>query len=334
MILRLWYHSRPMLEPFSSLFSAADLPTPIRRWLRTLPSQMQQALLRHGNYERWQAAVDALPFRPQVDIDLSAECLRIGSAQDLDAAGREQVEQQLQALHPWRKGPFCLFGVHLDTEWHSDWKWQRVAPHLSPLTGRTVLDVGCGNGYYGWRMLGAGAKRVIGLDPTIVFVMQWLAIRRWAGDRPLHVLPLGVEALADGVATFDTVFSMGVLYHRRDPLEHLRQLRGSLREGGEVVLETLVIDAAQGEFLVPPGRYAKMKNVWAVPAPGTVEQWMQQAGFRNVRCVDITPTTVEEQRATAWMRFESLVDFLDPDDHRRTVEGHPAPIRAVFIAER
>ncbi len=58
---------------------------------------------------------------------------------------------------PWRKGPFSLYGVNIDTEWRSDWKWDRVLPHLSPLKGRLVLDVGCGGGYHMWRMLGEGA---------------------------------------------------------------------------------------------------------------------------------------------------------------------------------
>ena len=69
------------------------------------------------------------------------------------------LHRHLHALQPWRKGPFSLFGVQIDTEWRSDWKWNRVAPHLSPLAGRRVLDVGCGNGYYGWRMCAAGAAR-------------------------------------------------------------------------------------------------------------------------------------------------------------------------------
>jgi tRNA (mo5U34)-methyltransferase len=33
------------------------------------------------------------------------------------------------------------------------------------------------------------------------------------------------------------------------------------------------------------------------------------------------------------MKFHSLAQFLHPDDHRLTVEGHPAPIRGIFIAD-
>jgi tRNA (mo5U34)-methyltransferase len=49
--------------------------------------------------------------------------------------------------------------------------------------------------------------------------------------------------------------------------------------------------------------------------------------------VDISVTSFEEQRSSNWMKFESLSNFLDETNSRLTVEGYPAPIRAVFIAE-
>jgi tRNA (mo5U34)-methyltransferase len=49
--------------------------------------------------------------------------------------------------------------------------------------------------------------------------------------------------------------------------------------------------------------------------------------------VDFNKTTTDEQRSTDWMRFHSLPEFLDPENPELTAEGHPAPIRAVFIAE-
>ena len=122
---------------------------------------------------------------------------------------------------------------------------------------------------------------------------------------------------------------MGVLYHRRDPLEHLRQLRDQLRPGGRLLVETLICE--QGD-LAPPSRYARMRNVHLVPAPATVSDWLAQLGFSTVTLCDITPTTTQEQRSTDWMRFESLADALDPLDPNRTVEGLPAPVRGSFVA--
>jgi len=252
----------------------------------------------------------------------------------MDKGRRLALQATLMGLHPWRKGPFNLFGMPLNTEWRSDWKWDRVLPHLQPLQDRLILDVGCGNGYHCMRMLGAGAKRVIGIDPSPKFVFQFQAIKNFAGkELPVDVLPIGIEDMPQKLAAFDTVFSMGILYHRRSPMDHLRELRELLRPGGQLVLETLVVEGPEGTALVPEGRYAKMPNVWYLPSPDTLLSWMRKNGFKNPRMVDISTTSIEEQRSTDWMTFESLEDFLDPSDHTKTIEGHPAPTRAVFLAE-
>ena len=137
--------------------------------------------------------------------------------------------------------------------------------------------------------------------------------------------PLGV---------FDTVFSMGVLYHRKSPLDHLSQLKNQLRKGGELVLETLVVDGDVNTALVPADRYAKMKNVYFIPSVECLINWLQKTGFNNVRCVDVALTSLQEQRKTEWLENESLIDFLDPQDHSKTIEGYPAPKRAVILANK
>ncbi len=183
-------------------------------------------------------------------------------------------------------------------------------------------------------MLGAGAERVIGIDPSPKFVFQFQAIKNFAGKSlPIDVLPISIEDMPAKLGAFDTVFSMGILYHRRSPMDHLRELRELLRPGGQLVLETLVVEGSEGTTLVPEGRYAKMPNVWYLPSPDTLLSWMRKNGFKNPRMVDLSTTTIDEQRSTKWMAFESLADFLDPDDHSKTIEGHPAPVRAVFLAE-
>jgi tRNA (mo5U34)-methyltransferase len=283
----------------------------------------------HGDLPRWRAALDALPdLRPE-RVLLSDLVTIEGPA---TAARRAQLRNALMGLQPWRKGPFSLFGVHVDSEWRSDWKWQRVAPHLAPLTGHRVLDVGCGNGYFGWRMLEAGASSVVGVDPTLLFCLQHQAVARYAAalvGAANQVLPLRFEELLP--MTFDSVFSMGVVYHRRDPLEHTQRLFRHCRPGGQTVLESLVVE--DPEPLRPRDRYARMRNVWIVPTPALLVDWLERAGFVDVRLVDVTPTSLEEQRATPWMRFESLAQALSAAG-RTTVEGHAAPVRAVAVARK
>lgn len=313
----------------------ATLPPrwPESAWIASACERAEQRLVhhRHGDLARWRAALQALPH-----VTTRAALDRDAPELGAPAADGTALRAGLMELHPWRKGPLRLGGVTIDSEWRSDWKWRRVAPHVV-LRGHRILDIGCGNGYFGLRMLGEGASLVVGVDPTLLYVMQWLACRHFSGDLPNYVLPLGAEELPDGASdgpgAFDTVFSMGVLYHRRDHLQHLRRLRSWLRPGGRLVLETLVLPAGREEQLLHPAeRYARMRNVWAVPGTARLTGWLEEAGYRRVELLDVTVTSVAEQRSTPWMRFESLEQALDPTDPRRTVEGHPAPVRALLIA--
>lgn len=305
-------------------------------WAEQLPQQLErlQSGASHGDSHRWQQALEQLPQLQATAVDFNADAVTV-CGEPVSQQQQETLAALLKEFHPWRKGPFSVHGVSIDAEWRSDLKWKRIAGAISPLQERAVLDVGCGNGYYGWRMLGEGARVVVGIDPTRLFLMQFQALQHLIGSEwPHFMLPLGVEDLPENLLAFDTVFSMGVFYHRRSPIDHLLELKNCLSPGGELVLETLVIEGNAGEVLLPPGRYAKMRNVWFIPSPDTLCLWLRRAGFEKVTVADISATTVQEQRSTNWMRFESLHDYLDPDDASRTIEGHPAPVRAVFIATK
>lgn len=288
----------------------------------------------HGDLGRWQSALDSLPDIPDVTAELNASAITLGSPYALNDSQKQTLESGLRGLMPWRKGPFDFFGTHIDTEWRSDWKWDRVSPYLADLSGRRILDVGCGSGYHCWRMLGEGASRVIGIDPGLLFMFQFLSVKRYLGSVPVDLLPLRMEDLPEGLEAFDTTFSMGVLYHRRSPLDHLLELKGTLRRGGELVLETLVVEGPEGYSLMPEDRYGQMRNVWFLPSCDTLLRWLDRTGFCNARVVDVCETTTGEQRRTDWMRFNSLQDFLDPEDPSKTIEGYPGPLRATIIAEK
>lgn len=328
----------PLIDAASAVEALCDAGMP--SWGRELPGQLGQVRV-HGDWPRWQGAIDQMPAPVTETVVLDRPVVQIGKEQGQDPDQQVRLRESLQVLHPWRKGPWRLHGVSIDTEWRSDWKWERLAPHLTDLRGRKVLDVGCGNGYYAWRMLGAGASLVIGIDPTQLFHAQFQSVAKLvaaSSQAPLlqriHHLPLGIEAVPGGLDAFDTVFSMGVLYHRRSPLDHLIELRQALRPGGELVLETLIVEGDAERVLVPGERYAKMRNVWFIPSALALEGWLRRCGFDNVRTVNVCATSIQEQRSTEWMRFESLSDFLDPVDRSLTIEGYTAPRRALILANR
>ncbi|MFT6791642.1 MAG: tRNA (mo5U34)-methyltransferase [Cellvibrionaceae bacterium] len=302
-------------------------------WVAQLRQQIPDSLntKRYGDLSKWRQALNSLPNIKPSYVEL-VETIDIGRAKDLDPQQHQVIQSALQALIPWRKGPFTIFDIHINSEWRSDWKWKRILPHIQDLYSRRVLDVGCGNGYHPLRMLGAGAECVIGVDPSPRFIVQFLMIKQFLDDRSVHVLPLTLEQLPASLAYFDTTFSMGVLYHRRSPLEHLQALKKTLKPGGQLVLETLVIDGKFGEVLIPEDRYSMMRNIWCIPSAPTLIGWLKECGFNDPQLVDLNQTSTEEQRSTEWMPFHSLADFLDPENHQLTREGHPAPLRGLFVA--
>ncbi len=310
-------------------------PTPLRSWLNTLPQEIEHTVTvkKHGNLPRWQAVIDSLPEIKARNVDFNQASILIGDREECDDSSRELIEQQLRILLPWRKGPYSVFGLHIDTEWRSDLKWERIKDHISDLKDRIVLDVGCGSGYHCWRMAGAGAKLVVGLEPMMLYNSQFQALNKFLRQETVHMLPFPLEAIPKNLHAFDSVFSMGVLYHRRSPFDHLYELKHTLRSGGELILETLIVDGDIHTVFVPEGRYAKMRNVWYLPSCATLVSWLKRVGFVNIRQVNVSTTTTAEQRVTPWMSYESLKDFLDPTNPNLTIEGDPAPKRATFIAQ-
>ncbi len=306
----------------------------LKAWAELLPEQLASILTveRYGDLPRWQAALEQLPDLDMTNSDLNSAAVTVSGK--ISEQQHQLLLAILQEFHPWRKGPFDICGIYIDTEWRSDWKWDRISPHMTDLTGRTVLDVGCGSGYHCWRMAGAGARLVIGIDPMVRCTFQHYILEKYIQHGGVHVLPVKMEDLPANMQGFDTVFSMGVLYHRRSPFDHLYELKGALRPNGELILETLVIEGGRDNVLVPTNRYAQMNNVWFIPSCDALINWCEKVGFDNIRLVDVTATTVEEQRTTEWMRFNSLADYLDPCDSGKTIEGYSAPLRATLIANK
>jgi tRNA (mo5U34)-methyltransferase len=281
-------------------------------WQEALEPMLRERLSEsaHGDLRRWRQALEQLP-----------------------ASNSDKSRRLLLELAPWRKGPFELNGIEIDAEWRSDLKWDRLKDAIAPLDGRNVLDVGCGNGYYALRMRKAGARRVIGIDPTLLYVVQFLAVSRFVASGSVFVLPLRLQEIPDNANAFDTTFSMGVLYHQRSPIDHLIRLRNTLRAGGQLVLETIYVPGEESYACTPEDRYARMRNVWLLPTIKELATWLGRSGFTEIQIVDKTLTTTDEQRSTEWMSFESLAEALDPDDPTHTVERWPAPRRVIAIAK-
>lgn len=277
-------------------------------------------------------ALACLPDSTPSSIDVDGDRIRIGSAEDLASSQKDDLLVGLKGLKPWRKGPFAVFGIDLDSEWDSAIKWNRLAGHLGSQAGKRVLDIGSSCGYYMFRLAARKPALVIGIEPYLNYYFQYLALSRYLALPGLHCLPLKLEDMPAMRGCFDTVLCMGILYHRRSPLDTLLSIRSTMAPGALLVLETLIIEGDGETALFPEKRYAQMHNVYFIPTVKCLDHWLSRCGFEKIRCVDISRTTPVEQRQTEWIDTRSLVDFLDPDDPDRTVEGYPAPVRAMVLA--
>lgn len=316
------------LEPLQKLIDGSPL-----RALLPFTSEEYLQQIRHGDFPRWRRLLSELPQIEPSSVAFEST-VRIGNNSDSDPETLAQLREQLLEFIPWRKGPFELFGIEMDTEWQSNLKWDRLVNEISPLESRRVLDVGSGNGYYGFRMLEQGAEMVLGIDPHLAYVAQFWLLKHFARNSPVFVLPLTLEQFPASLNYFDTVFSMGVIYHRRSPIDHILELKSCLRPGGELVIESICVDGEAGYSLTPEKKYARMGNVWFVPSISTLVQWLGRCGMEQISVIDESITSLNEQRKTEWMPFDSLEDALDKNDPKITIEGHPAPKRVVVKAIR
>ena len=270
----------------------------------------------------------------EIQLDLHSDHVTIGSMNDLNDDQHQKIRGAIEALQPWRKGPFRLFGHEIDAEWRSNLKWDRIVPALGELKNRRILDVGCGNGYYMYRAAAQEPDAIVGFDPSIVFYLAFEMFQRYLQRPELQYELLGVEELGVFDRAFDVAMCMGIVYHHRSPIPILNRLLNSLRVGGFAIIESQTIPGDGSVALFPEQRYAKARNVYFMPTKDCLINWTKRAGFKNVELVDHTKVTPHEQRSTELMAYESLSDFLDPNDENLTVEGYPAPYRTVIRAER
>ncbi|WP_044416728.1 tRNA 5-methoxyuridine(34)/uridine 5-oxyacetic acid(34) synthase CmoB [Halarcobacter anaerophilus] len=256
----------------------------------------------------------------------------IGKREDLSEEEFALVEETAKKLIPWRKGPFKIFGLEIDSEWQSNIKYNLIRPYFN-LKDKVVADIGCNNGYYMFRMLEDKPKRLVGFDPSALTLHQFEFVNYFVKSDIIYEM-LGVEHLEYYNHKFDFIFMLGVLYHRADPVGTLKSLAKGLNSKGEIIIDTFMIDGEQEICLTPNKRYSKIPNIYFIPTIPALKNWLSRAGFEDIEVIATTTTTSEEQRKTAWSFEQSLEDFLDPNDKNKTVEGYPAPKRVYMKAKK
>jgi len=292
--------------------------------------QERRTWLSWKNIAPLQEAIASLPLIEPSHI-IFGDTVEIGF-DHLSTEQKEQFESVAKMLKPWRKGPFRIADLFIDSEWQSFIKYNLLEPHFD-LEGKIVGDIGCNNGYYLFRMLSQKPKKLVGFDPSALTYSQFMFLDRYIQSGIVYEL-LGVEHVDSYEHRFDLLFCLGVLYHRSDPVATLKSLYNGLNDGGELILDTFMIEGEDEIALTPAGRYSKIPNIYFIPTFNALRNWCMRVGFSEVELLEIRKTDHEEQRKTEWIDTQSLSDFLDSEDENKTVEGYPAPIRVYIKAKK
>ena len=251
---------------------------------------------------------------------------------DFDIKDNDEIERLLLQLIPWRKGPFRINNIFIDSEWDSAIKWKRFQKLNLDLDGKSILDVGSGNGYYAFRMVGMGVDKVLCLEPNLAHVSQFSAINHFVNSEKIRMIPERIEESGLANSKFDVIFSMGLMYHQRNPSEHLNNLKDLLADNGKLVLETIISPKECGIALEPSnGKYASMPNVHFVHTDNGCKSIFGNLSLQVYAESDLVVTNDKEQRATKWMPFKSFESALNPQNKSITIEGYPAPKRKFYV---
>ncbi len=244
----------------------------------------------------------------------------------------QTVRFSLKDLMPWRKGPYEYFGIRIDGEWRSDLKWNRIVLHMGDLSGKKIADIGCNNAYYMYRMVPYKPELVVGFEPMERYYFNFLLNQRFCPISFIKYELMGVEDVGLFEDFFDIVLFMGILYHRRNPIDTLEQVCRCLKKGGIAIVESAGIAGELPVCLIPDKRYMKAKGYWFLPTPLALEHMLKRTGFDTPETFCVIKLDANEQRRTPWVGTESLEDFLDPADKSKTIEGYPAPYRIYIKA--
>ncbi|WP_415398206.1 tRNA 5-methoxyuridine(34)/uridine 5-oxyacetic acid(34) synthase CmoB [Sulfurimonas sp. CS5] len=276
--------------------------------------------------QKWMTWKNIKPIRNLIETleDGSFE-VELGDVVKISGDVSQNIEDIARTMMPWRKGPFEIFDCVIDAEWKSNIKYNLLRGHFN-LKDKRVADIGCNNGYYLFRMQEDEPKSLVGFDPSPLYKTQFDFVNHFVKSDIVYEL-LGVEHLEFYEEKFDTIFCLGVLYHRSDPVTMLKSLFRGLDKEGEVILDTFYIVGDDEMALCPKSSYSKIPNIYFVPTIPALKNWCLRAGFSSFEVLETSTTDLDEQRKTSWIEGQSLEDFLNPEDSTKTVEGYPAPKR-------
>lgn len=178
-----------------------------------------------------------------------------------------------------------------------DWEkmWDSTTSVLDTIDykDKRVLDLGTWDGYWAFDAEKRGASSVVASDSRIKAYENLLFARSVLDSKVLPLFNVPVQDLENRLKTvgldqeFDIVHHLGLLYHLRDPMISLAQVRKVISKDGLLVLETAFVDDDENSFMAFAGTEDKYhfygaSDTWA-PSKLCLREILKRSGFKPIQ---------------------------------------------------
>jgi len=160
------------------------------------------------------------------------------------------------------------------------------------LTGKSVLDIGCNDGFFSFLCESRGASRVLGIDSE-----QYTEVKKWNNkgnpnfdlmkkilNSKVEYRKMSVYDLDDLEEMFDYVLFFGVYYHLDSPVKAFQKIYPKVKES--VFVSGQILNDPNPIMYFYDEDETRDPTNWWIASPSCIQKIGKRMGFKNSVFVD------------------------------------------------